>query len=121
MRHLAVLFCMFQVAAVVFGAPAKRHAITQGDRAVIQDCHAIELAAEDALDRARAEAPDGRARLEKPGHSVAYSCYTTEKPVYDTLLDMDVHDRLSDEGKKILRVVSEDNAYFQLSLTADEK
>jgi hypothetical protein len=99
----------------------KQHVITKGDVTIVHDCHKIELDAEDALDQARSESPDGRARLERPKHGTAYDCYTTEKPVYDTLVDMDIHDKLSEEGKKLLQIVRTDNAYFQLSLASEEK
>jgi hypothetical protein len=101
--------------------PTKHHVITDGEITVIKDCHRIALDAEDALDQARQDAADGRATLERPKHSIAYDCYTAEKPAYDTLSDLYFKDKLNDQGKKFMNIIRDDMAYFQLSLTADEK
>jgi hypothetical protein len=97
----------------------KQHVITNGDITIVQDCHVIYLDADDAFRQEQAE--KGSAMLAKPQHSTAYSCYTTEKPVYDTLVDMDVHDKLNEKGKKLLALVLDDVSYFAISLDADEK
>lgn len=100
--------------------PAK-HVITDAELDVLHDCHKITIAADEALDQARSEASDGRARLEKPDHGTAYDCYTEEKPAYKVLLELYVKDRISDEDLKLMHIVEEDMAYFELSLTKDEK
>lgn len=101
--------------------PAKCHAhvITEGDLKIIQDCHEIHLDAEDDYEQQQSD--QGSARLHKPKHSTAYSCYTTEKPVYDTLLDLYVKDKLNEKGKKLMDLVSSYNSYFQLALDESEK
>lgn len=75
---------------------------------IVHSCHEIKLLG--------VEVGDGG-----PSQTTAYSCYATEKPLLDALVEIDVKlaekDRkLPEDLEKLLSLVAEDSTYFKQSL-----
>jgi hypothetical protein len=110
---LAAASTTLAILLISAGASAQnpeQHVITEGDLTIIHDCHGIYL-----------DEHDGSATLANAEHSTAYECYRTEHPVYETLVDMEAQGKISEQDRRLRRLVLDDVTYFELSLDSDEK